>query len=150
MEQQLIHTQTDNHARVFLRRYRALALQCDALNAAIEEANERATNITVRLTPDKVQSSGVHDRMAEEAVRVTDMVDMLTKAQEQAHTALSEILAVINAVPDEMQRTILIMRYVNGMAWPYIEEAIGYERTQTLVYHGRALRHVEAILQKCG
>ena len=139
----------ENPAKAFLRRYRALLLRCDALSEAIQEAHERATNRTVRPNPNKVQSSGgAYDRMAEDACKAADAEILLEQEMEKVRAAISEILAAIDAVPDEMQKTILTMRYINGKSWEDIGDRIGYERTQTLVYHGRALLTVKRNLNK--
>jgi DNA-directed RNA polymerase specialized sigma24 family protein len=65
---------------------------------------------------------------------------------------LEQIMAAISAVPDEMQKTVLTLRYVEGRSWEDIQDMIGYERTQTLVIHGRALWAVKKWMEgeKCG
>ena len=45
----------------------------------------------------------------------------------------------INALSDERYKSVLLYRYVRGMSWEDIMERMGYEKTQTLVMHGRAL-----------
>ena len=145
--QQTIRHNKDNPAKAFLKRYRALMLRCDALDHAIAEAHERATNITVHLTPDKVQSSGAQERMAEDAIRALDAEQMLRETQEEAKAVLREILAAIRSVPDEMQRTVLTMRYVNGYDWLTIQEKICYEDRMPFVLHGRALEAVNRYLK---
>lgn len=130
----------ENPAKAFLRRYRALLLRCDALSEAIQEAHERATNRTVRPNPNKVQSSGgVYDRMAEDACKAADAEILLEQEMEKVRAAISEILAAIDAVPDEMQKTILTMRYINGYDWVKIQEKINYEERMPFVLHGRGL-----------
>ena len=130
----------ENPAKAFLRRYRALLLRCDALSEAIQEAHERATNRTVRPNPNKVQSSGgAYDRMAEDACKAADAEMLLEQEMEKVRTAMSEILAAIDAVPDEMQKTILTMRYINGYDWVKIQEKINYEERMPFVLHGRGL-----------
>ena len=130
----------ENPAKAFLRRYRALLLRCDALSEAIQEAHEWATNRTVRPNPNKVQSSGgAYDRMAEDACKAADAEMLLEQEMEKVRTAMSEILAAIDAVPDEMQKTILTMRYINGYDWVKIQEKINYEERMPFVLHGRGL-----------
>ena len=47
---------TENPAKVFLRRYRALVIQRDSLQRSIDEAYDRATSSTGRLREVKVSS----------------------------------------------------------------------------------------------
>lgn len=130
----------ENPAKVFLKRYRAAVYRIHSLERAIDEANERATNITMRIKPISVQNgSAVYDRMAEDACKVVDATEQLWNEKEKANAVLTEVLQAINSVQDEMQKTVLTLRYVEGLGWTDIQEKISYERTQTLVIHGRAL-----------
>ena len=60
---------------------------------------------------------------------------------------MQEVMAAINSVPDEMQKTVLTMRYVEGLNWIKISENIGYEISNTYVLHGRGLVHVNKWLK---
>lgn len=129
----------ENPAKTYLRRYRALVIRQESIRRAIDAAYDRATSITSRLRAVPVSGGGAGDRMAEDVVRIMDETAQLEQLLDASAQALSEILLAIEAVPDEMQRTVLVLRYVEGMGWPDIQDKIGYERTQTLVIHGRAL-----------
>ena len=133
----------ENPAKTYLRRYRALVVQRDSLQRSIDAAYDRAYSCTQRLKPVHVQGGGgVNDRMAEDVARITDATEQLRDAKAKVDAALGEILTAINAVPDEMQKTVLILRYVEGLDWRAIQEAVNYEETQIFVIHGRALWHV--------
>ena len=139
----LIHKQ-ENPAKVFLKRYRALAIQRDSLQRSIDAAYDRAYSCTARLKPIHVQGGGnIYDRMAEDVARISDETEQFKAVKEQAETALAEILEAIQAVPDEMQKTVLLLRYVEGLGWLDISEKIGYEISNTYILHGRALWNVK-------
>jgi DNA-directed RNA polymerase specialized sigma24 family protein len=130
----------ENPAKTYLKRYRALLIQRDSLQRSIEAAYGRAYSCTQRLRPVRVQGGGsVYDRMAEDVARISDETEQLKAAKERAEAALAEILAAIQAVPDEMQKTVLMLRYVEGLDWISISERIGYEISNTYILHGRAL-----------
>ena len=130
----------ENPAKTFLKRYRAALYRQASLIRSLNALRDRQTNCTVKLKAIQVQSGGfVMDRMAEEVVRAMELEDLILEQEREAAKVLAEVLQAINAVPDEMQRTILTLRYVEGLDWLNIQERIGYERTQTLVLHGRAL-----------
>lgn len=130
----------ENPAKTYLKRYRACIYRVKSLERAIDEATARATSITVRLKPISVQNgNAVYDQMAEEVCKIADITVELREEAEKAWEVLAEILKAIDAVPDEMQKTVLTLRYVEGLGWTEIQEKINYERTQTLVLHGRAL-----------
>lgn len=137
----------DNPAKEYLKRYRAALCRADALRMAINEAIERATDVSAKLRQVVVSGSGTSDRVAEDVARAIDMSAPLYEELKQARRVLDEVMEAIGAVRDEMQKTVLILRYVEGMGWPDIQDKIGYERTQTLVIHGRALWHVNKWLE---
>lgn len=138
----------DNPAKEYLKRYRAALCRADALRMAINEAIERATDVSAKLRQVVVSGSGTSDRVAEDVARAIDMSAPLYEELKQARRVLDEVMEAIGAVRDEMQKTVLILRYVEGMGWPDIQDKIGYERTQTLVIHGRALWYVNKWLEE--
>lgn len=146
MEQHLIHY--DNPAKRFLRGYRALLVRRDSLLREIERRRESATGTTVRLKEINVQGGGASDRMAEDVARIVDDETSLGDALQEIAKRLREILQAIESVPDEMQKTVLTLRYIEGLDWPDIQERISYERTQTLVIHGKALVHINRWIEK--
>ena len=130
----------ENPAKTYLRRYRALLIQRDSLQRSIDAAYDRAYSCTQRIKPVHVQGGGgVHDHMAEDVARITDATEQLRDAKAKVDAALGEILRAIEAVPDEMQKTVLILRYVEGLDWISLADKIGYEISNTYILHGRAL-----------
>ena len=130
----------DNPAKRFLRGYRAMMIRRESLLREIERRRESATGTTVRLKPIMVSNgSAAYDRMAEDVARIVDAEEALTAEIAEISKRLTEILDAIRSVQDEMQKTVLTLRYIEGLCWEDIEEKIGYERTQTLVIHGKAL-----------
>lgn len=133
----------ENPAKTYLKRYRACIYRVKSLERAIDEATARATSITVRLKPISVQNGNtVYDQMAEEVCKIADITVELREEAEKAWEVLAEILKAIDAVPDEMQKTVLTLRYVEGLNWMQIAEKIGYEISNTYILHGRALWQV--------
>lgn len=138
----------ENPAKTYLRRYRALVIQRDSLQRSIDAAYDRAYSCTQRIKPVHVQSGGgVNDRMAEDVVRISDATEQLRDAKAKVDAALGEILTAINAVPDEMQKTVLMLRYVEGLDWISISERINYEERMTFIIHGRGLWQVRKWLE---
>ena len=132
----------DNPAKRFLRGYRALLVRRDSLLREIERRRESATGTTVRLKEINVQSGGAYDRMADDVARIVDDEESLGDALAEIARKLKEILMAIESVPDEMQKTVLTLRYIEGLDWLPIAERIGYEISNTYIIHGRALVEV--------
>ena len=138
----------ENPAKVYLRRYRALVIRQESIRRAIDAAYDQATSITSRLRAVPVSGGGAGDRMAEDVARIMDEAAQLEQLLDASAQALSEILRAIDAVPDEMQRTVLVLRYVEGLDWISISERIHYEERQTFIIHGRALWEVRRWLEQ--
>ena len=130
----------ENPAKTYLRRYRAALYRQASLIRTLNALRERQTDCTVKLRAVQVQSGGwASDRMAEEVVKAIELEEQILQAERDAARVLAEIMEAINAVPDEMQKTVLVLRYVEGLDWLTVADKIGYEIANTYILHGRAL-----------
>ena len=112
----------------------------DALQRAIDEAMQRATNTGITLKEIKVLSSPAeHDPMARDICNAVDACEILYARKDEAEKTLREILDAIDTLDDERQKEILTRRYITGEGFPAICEGMHYEKTQVFVIHGRAL-----------
>ena len=115
----------ENPAKAFLRRYIGLCGRVDALDRAIRQAMERATNTGITLKEIKVLSSPAeHDPMARDIASAIDASEILYQKKAEAEAALREILAAIDSLKDEQQKELLTRRYVSGDGFPEIMSAI--------------------------
>ena len=139
----------ENPAKAFLRRYTGLCGRVDALDRAIRQAMERATNTGITLKEIKVLSSPAeHDPMARDIASAIDASEILYQKKAEAEAALREILAAIDSLKDEQQKELLTRRYVSGDGFPEIMNAMHYEKTQVFVIHGRALIEINKWLER--
>ena len=136
-------------AKDFLRRYRAAKLRMESARREIEKQRESLTGITAQIKQDKITGGGGADRMADAVAHIIDAEAALCDEAEAVETALREVLAAINSVPDEMQRAVLMLRYIEGLDWLEIAGRIGYEISNTYIIHGKALAAVDDWLKLC-
>ena len=141
---------TQNPAKAYLMRYRALSHKCAALERAIRSAMENATNTTVALKEVCVQTSGGGEMMANAVISAIDATKILEEQRQEAIRVMGEIMNAIKSVPDEIQQTILIDRYINGRLLQDIQKDIHYEKRNTIILHGRALWAVWQYMRKHG
>ena len=142
MDRNLIR-RPENPAKAFLSRYKYLCIQQESLQRSIQAAQDRALSCTVRLKPIHTQGGGgVYDRLAEDIAGKLDAEEQLALDLGEISKALSDIRAAINSLQSEAQKTVLTLRYIEGLDWQDVQEKIGYERAQTYIIHGRALRNV--------
>ena len=139
-----------NPAKAFLSRYRALKYKCAALERAIREAMEDATNTTVTLKDICVQTSGGGEMMANRVVDAIDATAYLEEQKEASKKVMREIMDAINSVDDEMQQTVLIEKYINGRTLAEIQTEIYYEKRNTIIIHGKALWNVWQYMKRKG
>ena len=139
----------ENPAKVFLRRYKAICGRVDALQMAIDEAMQRATNTGITLKEVKVLSSPAeHDPMARDICSAVDACEILYQKKAEAEQALREILAAIDSLSDERQKEVLTIRYILGENFQTVCEKTHYEKTQVFVIHGRALVQINKWLER--
>ena len=129
----------DNPAKKYLKRYLMLQVRYASLFREINRKRESLTGTTVALKQDVVSGGGSSDRMASVVAWIADAEQQLADEARQISDALRDLLAAINSVDDETQKTLLTLRYVEGLNWREIAEKLHYEERQTYVIHGRAL-----------
>ena len=138
----------DNPAKRFLRSYKALILRRDSLLREIERLRESITGTTVALKEDVVSGGGASDRMGATVAQIVDAEEALKPVLAEITQSVGEIMSAIDSVQDEMQKTVLTLRYIEGLDWLTVSGKIGYEIAQTYVIHGRALVAVNRWLEK--
>ena len=143
-------TEHKNPAKAYLSRYRALKYKTAAIERAIRQAFEDATNTTVTLKEICVQTSGGGDMMANAVIKAVDATKYLEDQRQECQTVMREIMAAIKSVPDETQQTVLIEKYINGRTLAQIQTDIHYEQRNTIIIHGRALWEVWQYMRKHG
>ena len=139
-----------NPAKAYLSRYRALKHKCAALERAIREAMENATNTTVALKEICVQTSGGGEMMANSVINAIDATKYLDEQRQEATRIMREIMDAINSVEDEVQQTVLIEKYINGRTLAEIQTDICYEKRNTIIIHGKALWAVWQYMKRKG
>lgn len=140
--------QQKNPAKDFLNRYRHLVRRRESLMREIDMIRARATSTSIRIKDINVKSSSkIHDQMAEDAALLADSTAMLDSLVKEIDTALGEILMAIESVDDEKQKTVLTLRYVEGLSWQHVQTRMAYEHTQVMVLHGRALIKIRDYLK---
>lgn len=139
-----------NPAKDYLSRYRALQSKCAALERAIRTAMENATNTTVSLKEICVQTSGGGEMMANAVVSAIDATRYLEEERKAAAGIMREIMDAIKSVPDEVQQTVLIEKYINGRTLQEIQGVIHYEYRNTRIIHGKALWNVWQYMKRKG
>ena len=88
--------------------------------------------------------------MANAVVSAIDATKVLEEQRQEAQQVMREIMDAIKSVPDDVQQTILIEKYVNGRTLQQIQQDIHYEKRNTIILHGRALWAVLQYMKRKG
>lgn len=129
-------------AKEYLGRYRACCQQYIYLLEGIEQLEALAQKTTAATDGSNVQT-GLTDKVGQ---KVSMLADMRTEAEEQLNELAkikSEIEAVILAVRDNKQRTVLYNRYILQKVWTQIAEEMELDSRYILKIHGKALKNIE-------
>ena len=137
-----------NPAKAYLQRYRAARARYLSLCREVIQLRESVTGTTVQLKEDVVTGGGASDRLGATVAKIVDIENAISGELTGVAETLQEVETAINAVPDEMQKTVLTLRYIEGLGWPEIAEQIHYEARQTYTLHGRALATINEWLKE--
>jgi len=135
----------------------------DRLLAAVQTLRSGLASQSYELQPDRVQTSGPKDRLAEIFARIDDLerkinarIDDLIRLKEDTLKVIYQIpdkdqqnvliaryvqdtLQVIYQIPDKDQQNVLIARYVQGERWEKIAVDLNFSIAQVYRLHGKAL-----------
>ena len=89
-------------------------------------------------------------RSANAVVSAIDATHILEEQRQEATKVMGEIMQAIKSVPDEVQQTVLIEKYINGRTLQQIQSDIHYEKRNTIIIHGRALWEVWQYMKRKG
>lgn len=135
-------------ASVYLRRYTALKLQRDDLKEELAEIRRSATRATSRLTAERVSGTSRRDSMANAAVKAVEVEQRLDRIIANLEEALDARLFILEQMPDEWEKAILVKRYIKGMSWKEIQRCIPFGQTGMYKLHGMALEHFWKIYRR--
>ncbi len=132
---------------VYLMAYVTLKQRRDALMWELERQESATMRASARLN--LAGTTGQQNPTAREndMLRVVDSQTQLKNVIADIDAALAERLRLIEHIPDENQKTLLTLRFVNGKTWEEIGYTMHYERTQIFKIRGNALDAAEALYQ---
>ena len=116
----------------------AKSLECERLDAMAK----KVTNV---LSDCKVDSSHDEGKQADIVIRVIELKKDIEKQLREYTDLQSKISEEINDVADIRHRSILIMRYINGLSFTQIADVMHYGKRWTLVLHRKALEAFDRV-----
>ena len=135
-----------NPVKRYLMEYRALVSRRDALLRELERLRDATTRATGRIAAVRLSGTPGHGGNEDAMLRVVDGEARLQAVIDHVCEALVARLYVIEALTDERHKTLLTLRYINGLSWEQIGYDMHYERTQVFEIHGQALNEAQAVM----
>lgn len=126
-------------AKAYLSQYRWLDIRIDAKLEQIERLRELAARRTAAYGSSG-GGAGKPDRRADVVVRIVDAEKELDADIDRLQTLRADILHTISQLPDPRMRTLLELRYINGMKMSEIAERMNYSVRNVTNLHAAAIR----------
>jgi DNA-directed RNA polymerase specialized sigma24 family protein len=117
-------------------------------NKLIEQRQwrELAKSITANMEGEKVQSSSSQSKLADAVARCIDMEGEILQAVENLIAEKGKVIATMEKLDNPIEYKILHMRYIQYIELNDIADMLHMEYTNVTTTHGRACKHIQAIL----
>ena len=133
-------------AKEFLRRTTKIRKEIDELENRIKET--RASYMAPRaIQYDDMPKAHNTSDLSDYYARVEVYVDMLLDRERELIGVNADIMMTVDRIADPNERRVLMLRYIDRKPWIAIANAIPCSERAVYYLHGRALRHLEEILQ---
>lgn len=133
-------------AREFLRRTIKIKKEIDELENRIKEV--RASYMAPRaIQYDDMPKAHRPTDLSDYYARVEIYVNMLLEKEKELIGTHADIVMTVDRIEDPDERRVLMLRYIDEKSWVSIAHAIPCSERAVYYIHGRALRHLEEILQ---
>lgn len=135
-------------AKEYLMQYRTLDARIDAKLAQVERLRRLA-----RTAGSHGNSSGIHSTQPRDKIGelTAKIVDLEVEINEEINALVDlerEIRGRIAHIPDDNQRLVLEMKYINGLTFEKIAENMHYSLRAVYNYHVSALKSVQCFAVK--
>ncbi len=107
-----------------------------------------ALGITASMDGERVQSTGAKTKMANAVERCVDMEAEIDRLVDNLIDTKKDVIQTIEQLYSPMEYNVLHMRYIQYKDLQDIADHYGKEYSWATTTHGRALKGVEAILER--
>ena len=107
-----------------------------------------ALSITANMGGERVQSSGSKSKMADALNKCVDMESEINALVDKLIDTKKEVIAILEQLDNPTEYRLLHLRYIQYVDLKDIAEKWDVEYTNVTTTHGRALAHVQEILDR--
>lgn len=135
-------------AKCFLSQVKKLDLQIKNKLIEKQQWKDIALGITANMDGERVQSSGAKSKMASAVEKLVDAEAEIDGLVDKLIDVKKEVVQTIESLDSPMEYDLLHKKYIQFMTFEEIADYYGREYTTITTAHGRALKNVQAILEK--
>ena len=135
------------NAKEFLRQIKKLDKLIENKMAEVQKWKEIASNTSKHVTGERVQSSGNPQRIADAICRYIDLEREINQDIDRLIEAKKDVISVIEQL-NATEYNVLHKVYVQGFTYDEVAIACKRGRSWATTVHGRALQHVQIILDQ--
>ena len=132
-------------AKEYLSQYHLLNLRINSLIEERQRTRELAGAVSSPMSGGGGHSSD--DRIGKIIAKLVDLENEINSDIDRLISLRKDIETVIDSVPDETQRQLLIARYINGRTFEQIAVEMHYSWRHTIRIHGDALSAVQNVIE---
>ncbi len=135
-------------AQEFLEQVEKLDAIIDNKLIEKQQWKDKALGITAQMDGERVQSSGVKDKMASAVERCVDVEAEIDVLVDKFIDVKKEVTQTIERLYSPMEYKLLHLRYIQYIPLIDIADLWGMEYTNITTMHGRALKNVQTMLEE--
>ena len=135
-------------AKTFLSQVKKLDLQIKNKLIEKQQWKDIALGITANMDGERVQSSGGKSKMADAIEKCVDMEAEIDSLVDKLIDVKKEVVQTIEQLENPYDYDLLHKKYIQFMTFEQIAEYYGREYTTITTAHGRALKNVQALLER--
>ena len=135
-------------AKTFLSQVKKLEFMIQNKLLEKKRWKEIALGITANMDGERVQSSGGKSKMADAIEKCVDMEAEIDSLVDKLIDTKKEVVQTIEQLDSPTEYDLLHKKYIQFMTFEEIAECYGREYTTITTAHGRALKNVQALLER--
>ena len=135
-------------AKEFLKQPERLDLRIKNKLIEKQQWNDIAMGITANMDGERVQSSGAKSKMADAVIKCVDMEAEIDSLVDELIDTKRNVIQTIERLDSPTEYNVLHMRYIQYLSLQDIADHYHKDYGWATTTHGRALKHVQDILDK--
>ena len=136
-------------AKQYLRQVRTQNKHIDSLIAEKERLTELAEGLTgISYDDVKVQTSRTSpgNRQTDAVYRLVELEERITNEIDRFVDMREEVTKLIDSLTQSTEQDLLRYRYLCGLTWEQVAERMKYDNRTVYKIHGKALLHLEQLV----